>query len=428
MKTFLKVWLLSLLLLFSTTGKSFGQSENMRFEHLTEQQGLSQNTVWSIHQDKEGFMWFGTEDGLNKYDGYNFTVLKPDPDDPEHTLHHNIISDIHEDRKGRLWVTTLGGGLHLVDKYTGKVTRYGIKPTNTVIWNGLASIYEDQKGLLWISGYGGVASFNPETKRFTLYPVPPDIVWLTSVTQDAAGQIWVSGSGGVYRLNRSTGKYTPFVLDSSLTHQPDCWSLYLDKKGILWAGTNVEGLFYLNTHRSPWHFTRYNPKDLISKSFRFNSIYEDKQENLWLSGSDGLQRIIKKTDEVFNLESNPFQSGNLIRNNVSTIYQDRTGTLWIGTDNGIHKVKGQTRNFLTYQIIPTLPSVIRHENSISTLLEDYTGKIWLGSAGSTLNENFENGLFQFDPQNKNIKHFPADASHPGKLTSNKVWSLFEDRI
>ncbi len=133
MKTFAITWLISLLLIVSLPRISEAQNENLRFEHLSEQQGLSQNSVWSICQDREGFMWFGTQDGLNKYDGYSFTVLKPDPDDPEHTLRHNIINDIHEDRKGRLWVTTLGGGFHQVDKHTGNVTRYGIKPTNTVL-------------------------------------------------------------------------------------------------------------------------------------------------------------------------------------------------------------------------------------------------------------------------------------------------------
>lgn len=172
MKTLSKAWIITLLLLLSMRGISYAQSDSLRFEQLLTQQDLSHSSVWAICQDSEGFMWFGTLDGLNKYDGYNFTVFKPDPNDPEHSFQHNMISDIHEDRMGRLWVTTFGGGLHEVDKRTGKVTPYRIDPSHINMWNVMWSIHEDQKGILWICSHRGIARFDPQTKQFTLYLSP----------------------------------------------------------------------------------------------------------------------------------------------------------------------------------------------------------------------------------------------------------------
>ena len=415
----------SWLLLVSISLISYAQSENYRFEHLSTQQGLSQNFVWSIHQDQEGFMWFGTNDGLNKYDGYSFTVLKPDPDDPENTLHHNIITDIHEDREGRLWVATLGGGLHQVDKHTGKVTRYSVEPSHVLRWNVISTIYEDQEGIFWLGAFGGVARFNPNTKQFTLFSSPNK--FLSGVAQDADGRYWAGGDGGIYRLDTNARQLVPVLLDSSLAQQPLCNALYLDSEGILWMGTQGEGLFRSDTIHGSGHFIRYNPSGVISQFILLNGIYEDRKGYLWLLGSDGLQRVTKNTDKVLSFQSNPFQPGSLSHHNASAIYQDRNGTLWVGTDHGINKVTSQPKQFRVYQPIPSLPSIVRHQNDINTLLEDHTGMIWLGSAAVLSQGNLQNGLFRFDPETQQFEHFPADPSNPDSLMSNMVLSVYEDR-
>ncbi|MBD2701910.1 hypothetical protein IC229_14775 [Spirosoma sp. BT702] len=130
----------------------WGQPTNYRtigrFDHLSAEQGLSQNWVLCIWQDRDGFLWLGTRDGLNKYDGYSFTVYKPDPADPDNTFRHNVITDIYEDRAGRMWVTTLGGGLHQFDRRSGKAIAYRIDPTRISLRNVMFSITEDADGHL----------------------------------------------------------------------------------------------------------------------------------------------------------------------------------------------------------------------------------------------------------------------------------------
>ena len=233
-----------IVLLFSFYGVSFCEAQNdLRFEHLTTREGLSQSVVRSICQDREGFMWFGTYDGLNKYDGYSFTVFKSDPNNPRHTFHHNSITDIHEDRKGRLWVATLGGGLHLVDKRTGNVTAYEIHPneskgwdSSTRRWNTLYTIFEDSKGILWTASKG-LARFDPDTKRHTLYEAPR---FIDAVVEDSLGRFWVSGIEGVNLFDQKKGTFTPVLIDPSLAKQPLITSLILDANGLLWAG-GLEG-------------------------------------------------------------------------------------------------------------------------------------------------------------------------------------------
>ncbi|MDF9797075.1 signal transduction histidine kinase/ligand-binding sensor domain-containing protein/CheY-like chemotaxis protein [Catalinimonas alkaloidigena] len=414
---------ISLLLFYLHPCTCHAQNEDFHFEQLSERQGLSNNNVWSIIQDSEGFMWFGTLDGLNKYDGYSFTVLKPDPEDPENTLHHNIISDIHEDREGRLWVTTFGGGFHQIDKSTGKVTRFEIRANYTGFWNTLGSIYEDKEGFLWISAVGGVARFDPISHQFMLYPHPARHGMNLTSIEDEKGRFWAGHERGVYLLDRKTGEYMPFLLDSTLAQQPGVWSLYIDKKGILWAGTNGEGLFCLDTQQEPTRFARFDPEGLINKTFfwSFNGIYEDLQGYLWISTFEGLQRINKETQEVFTFPYDPMKPGSISHERVKTVYQDRTGAFWIGTENGVNVA--HAKKFLTYQITPTLPSVWLKENEIGSLVEDHTGMIWLTNSLFSINKE----LYQFDPETGQAKHFPTYLSHSSERAAGNVLSVYEDR-
>ncbi|MDF9800824.1 signal transduction histidine kinase/ligand-binding sensor domain-containing protein/DNA-binding response OmpR family regulator [Catalinimonas alkaloidigena] len=425
------------LCLFAVTGH--GQDESFRFEHITEQNGLSNNAATSIYQDSEGFMWIGTANGLNKYDGYEFEVLRYDPNDPKHSLRHNQISDIYEDREGRLWVTTSGGGFHEVDKHTGKVTRHEIMPLSSFEWNYLMSIYEDQDDNLWVCGFGGLALFDRETEEFTQYPAPGNPTSgkapaVFSIARDSANRMWAGTSSGLYQFHQETGEFTYVEMDPSIDPQ-DFWCnyLYLDKEEVLWIGTDIgvhgresEGLFRMDTKENKLVFNRFDPEGSISKKIYWNGIYEDNQGYLWVYGSEGLHRINKQTDEVLNFEYDPLKPTSLSHENVLAIYQDSEGAYWIGTAHGINKASASPGMFQTYQRIPAHASDVHDENAVSALLEDHTGTVWLGYSGSEPHGNPRGSLFQFDPNTKKIESLSIKDKAAGDLADNQVLSFLED--
>ncbi|HYQ58096.1 MAG TPA: two-component regulator propeller domain-containing protein, partial [Draconibacterium sp.] len=128
---------------------------NIRFEHLTTKDGLSINSIFSICQDKEGFMWFGTWYGVNKYDGYSFTEFKHDPANTKTSLVNNVINTMLEDSKGRLWLGTWEG-LHLVDKVSGDITPFLNPADDWFAFNAITSLAEDKQGNLWLGTYAGI--------------------------------------------------------------------------------------------------------------------------------------------------------------------------------------------------------------------------------------------------------------------------------
>ncbi|MDP3244267.1 MAG: two-component regulator propeller domain-containing protein, partial [bacterium] len=334
-----------LLMLLRLTQPAYSQSSALSFEHLTEEDGLSNNSVGSILQDREGFMWFGTLYGLNKYDGYNFTVFQHDPNNPVHTLRGTTPRDIHEDKEGNLWMTSGGGGgFNKINKHTGSITTF-LDRLGPVF----GSLYEDRQGFLWIGPngiIGRLVRFNPKTEEY---------IQFTNITgsgrvvaEDASGRFWQLRQRRLrtFQLNRHSGKYTlnpdHLFTDTTLIFS----SARMDQDGMLWIGTRNKGLFTLNTNASPLQLRPYNPspnrhgRALPNGSSgqaggrvnqTINDIYEDADGYLWLATTQGLQRINKKTNEVITYRSDPALPGTLSSNNILCVYKDREGVLWVGT-------------------------------------------------------------------------------------------------
>ena len=409
-----------LLMLLRLTEPAYSQSSTLSFEHLTEEDGLSNNAVLSILQDREGFMWFGTGYGLNKYDGYNFTAFKHDPNNPAHTMNGGVTQAIHEDKEGNLWVTTQRG-LNKIDKRTGSITTFLDR-----LGPAFGSLYEDRQGFLWIGSAGingRLVRFNPKTEEYILTNITG-----TVVAEDASGRFWILEPGRLrtFQLNRRSGKFTlnPDYLfaDTSLIFS----SAHLDKDGMLWIGTRNKGLFTLNTNASPLQLRPYNPRPngssgraggRVNQNINLNGIYEDADGFLWLATTEGLQRINRSTNEVITYRSDPALPGTLSSNNIRCVYKDREGVLWVGTVNGINKAIAQPKPFKVHQVHVTPLAVSLPENNIRTIVEDRTGIVWLGNS---------KGLYQFNPQSLQIKHIDAKPADPGSLSSEGVGIIYED--
>lgn len=431
------------------------------FEHLSVKDGLSNNSVNCILQDREGFMWFGTNDGLDRYDGYTFIALKPSPNDPAHGFQNNQVSGLCEGQGNRLWVATLGG-LHEVDKRTHRVIPHLIRATNADRWNYQHSVFEDSRHRLWVSTLGGVARYEPARHRFTLFPVPHPAATIKTVFEDPQHRLWVGTYEGLYLLDPSTGRYQPIPVPvAAQAVQPTFIAFYLDKQQVLWMATASVGfgLFRLDLRHQPWHLEHYNPNGQINPFTFLNALHQDAEGMIWLATTTGLQRIDPIRHRVFTYRPDPNEPKGISSYTAQTVYHDRAGTLWVGTDNGIDRQVVTNKPFRTYQIRPDRGTANLPENKVVALLPDDNDHFWisngynvyrpaanrsqlvppekLGSSGqyknyvqALLSDGVKGiwlgtwaGLYYFDQATGRYTHYPAEvpAEYISRAPTGEIW-------
>ena len=236
---------------------------DLKFTHLTTNDGLSQGYVVDILQDRRGFMWFATRDGLNRYDGNAFVVYKNNPNDPD-SLSSNFIQDLMEDDHGYLWIAT-NTGVDKFDPLTERCTRYLHDPKNPDSLGGASvkSIAQDSSGTLWLGTEdSGLDRFDPATKTFTHYRTDSDGQFVGRISQviaDSDRDIWVAGERGLFHLDQQAGQLIhPAATRNGLSAD----SVYEDKAGSLWilADTPVVGLVKYDRRRALNHIPTSPPR------------------------------------------------------------------------------------------------------------------------------------------------------------------------
>jgi ligand-binding sensor domain-containing protein/signal transduction histidine kinase len=408
------------------------QDDTVKFERISVEQGLSQSSVRSIFQDSKGFLWFGTNDGLNKYDGYDFTVYRHNPEDP-HSLCNNTILALYEDHSGMLWIGT-EDGLDKFDRDTEQFTHYRNIPDDLGSLSGsqIRAIYEDRSGVLWVGTWGGgLNRFDRESERFTHYQyslydddsLGSDVVEV--IYQDRSGVLWVgTRGGGLDRFDRERQQFVHYVHDPddpySLSHNTVV-AIYEDQAGVLWIGTDGGGLdgFY----RSSEQFFHYphNPTDPHSLSYPIvTSISEDQSGELWVgTWGGGLDRFDREKKQFVHYPSNPDDPYSLGSNVIESMYKDRSGVLWVGTyGGGLSKLDPETEKFTHYRTVPRDPNSLS-DDMVWSLLKDEAGMLWIGTASGGLNKlDRATGQFTF---------YRNDPNDPHSLSDNMVSALHQDR-
>lgn len=431
--------IISFLILMTT--KLLSQEDIVNSEQLSVTQGLSQSVVSCVIQDRRGFMWFGTQDGLNKYDGYDFTVYKHDPQDSV-SLSNNFINTIYEDSKGILWIGTEGGGLNRFDPETERFTCYRHDPDvpNSLSHDRVRVIYEDIAGVLWIGTVGGglnklipveieealVAFVHYKHDPYNPNSLSNNRVW--NILEDDNGDLWIGTNAGLNKLNTKTGSFSHYKYNpnnpNSLSNDI-VWSSYMDKGGTLWLGTYNGGLNKLvpsDTESSPPTFVHYkhdpnNPNSLIHNIV--SAISEDRTGRLWLGTGDGLNSFVPTTetfarhkhtqDNQYSLSTNPI---------ILSMHVSKIGVLWVGTfGGGIIKFDFNKLKFKHYMHNPDSPNSLSH-NNVFAIEEDQVGGIWIGT---------ENGLNQFNREIETFIRCQPNPNPPKSLSYNRVTAIHEDR-
>jgi len=366
-----------------TGSTSLPPNTPLRFTSLSLEQGISQSVVNVIYQDSVGYLWFGTQDGLNRYDGYHFTIFRPDPDNPT-ALSDRYILSIIEDSHGSLWIGTVTGGLNHYDPATGLFTHYmhDLKNPNSLGGDCIRTLLIDQDGMLWIGSDGGVDVFNPQQEVFLAH----------------------------YR-------YNPADLTSLSTNSIN--DIYQDRSGVIWIASEA-GLSYQDGKDGSFVHLRHNPSDPTSLIDNLvSSITEDRQGNLWLATELGLERLDRQTLHFEHFISDSQTLGSLSNSTVNAILEDRNGDLWVGTANGLNLFDRQRGTFTTYGPKPGDPTSLQ-DPLILSLYEDREGILWIGTFGGGVSKldwgSNQFPILQYDLEHpKDISSFGIIEDHHGQL-------------
>ncbi|HVS96250.1 MAG TPA: two-component regulator propeller domain-containing protein [Puia sp.] len=450
------------------------QSAHLSFEHLGTVQGLSHSNVICTLQDSRGFMWFGTREGLNRYDGYTFTVYKHHLKDDK-SLSNNLIDAIVEDAQGYLWIATWGGGLDRYDRKTDRFEHFRHDPSNPssissdlvlcllkdsrgYLWAGtedggldrmdsaghfthfahrdddehslssnyVKSICEDADHQIWAATYGGGLDLLQQQtgtfRRFLHDPHDPASLYdneLASVFADSRNRLWIGTFTGLDEYDRRTGKFRHFNNPAvSSIGRNTINSLGEDGEGDIWIGTENDGLVVLDTEGV---FHHYLHDDVDPSSPGTNSlygIYRDSKKNMWVgSFSGGIDFVNWDTRKFphFRHNSSPYS---LSDNHVLCIYEDFENNLWIATDGGgLNLFDRKTEKCTHYLHQPGNPQSICG-NYVLRVIQDHEGNLWIGT--------WADGLTILNRRKNTYRHFRANPEDPHSLSNNNVWALCED--
>jgi PAS domain S-box-containing protein len=422
--------------------QNFAPGSIVQFEHLSIEDGMSQNAGLSIFQDSRGYLWIGTQDGLNRYDGYTFKVFKHDLDDPN-SISHNSILSIAEDKGGSLWIGTWGGGLNRYDPSTEKFTLYLNNSNDTPSLNEktITSIKLDSKGSLWVGTLGGLELYNPTTNGFEHFKNDPnDLNSLSSNTistifEDSQGQLWIgTGANGVEgsglnRFDPSTGKVTRYQHNeenpeslasnniTSIVEAPD---------GTLWIATggfnlSGRGLDQFDPRTGKTKHFKHDPQNEHSlSSDDLMSLWLDPKGTLWIGAwATGLNRMdLSNPDYFTRYQNDPYFSESLSGNEVWSLFQDRSGILWIGTSHsGINKLSANGGQFGLYRNNPGNPNSLSI-NAVGAFAEDKRGNIWVATWGG--------GLNRFNPRDGSFEHYRHDLNNINSLSDDLFMDVYVD--
>lgn len=399
----------------------------MQFSHISIEHGLSQTSVACIYQDKIGFMWFGTMDGLNRYDGRNIKIYQTNPNDPN-SLSDGTVWTIRGDKSGYLWIGT-GNGLNKFDVVTEKFTRFKNKPgdPNSLSGNNVRTIYEDKSGKLWIGTYqNALNKYDPGTGKFTRYQGPPDNPFknVYDVCEDLQGFLWIgTSSTGLYRFDPVNEKFIYYknipgnadsLSDNSIS------SLHYDKgSGMLWIATLGGGLNKFDLKKEIFYHYKYNPQTpncLIHDIIR--AICMDKYDALWIGTEMGMSKFNIRSEEFSNYKQDPNEPTSLSNDNILSIYEDRSGTIWIGTSGGgLDIYDRKLQKFLVYQHDPNNPNSLS-DNQVWGFTEDDSGAVWIGTG---------NGLNKFDPEKETFTHYKHTPTDISRQSGDFILSMYKSR-
>jgi len=409
------------LLLFITIPAALPAQEFI-FEHITTGDGLSQSTVNSIIQDQRGFIWFGTNDGLDKFDGYTIERFSHEKDNPG-SLNKNSILTLYQDKEGFIWIGTYGGGINKFEYALHEFTHFEHKPESdsSLSNNQVFEIFEDSEGVFWIGTEHGVDKFYKEEGTFENIDNRLNIPFgkTETITEDRLGDIWIAGGNGIFRYSRLYKNFTRYPLFGKSENQLTgnlAWDVYVDRRGDLWVGS-LWGLSKFDYAKNKFiDYAPVNLDDAEDYNFHVRKIYEDSFKNFWIgTDGDGLMLFDRDKNSFKNVSKSNETPDGFWGNVVTSICEDNTGNLWFGTfKSGVNKIDRLTKKFQTYKHERNNPNSLK-KSDIKAVYQDENGITWVGTE--------KGGLSRINRKTGKVQTFLHEPNNPNSLPDNVVLAI-----
>ncbi len=440
------------------------------FDIFSQEDGLPNNQIQCIYQDSKGWMWFGTSQGLSRFDGYNFVNFLPNPND-SNSLKGNLVRVIKEDKNGNLLVGTENGGLNVFnrekERFTNPFKNHDEFKLREVFVNAIET---DKSGNNWIGTdfnifkidtSGILVSVHP---NFKLKEFVFEGNFVRNLQFDNSGKLWIGTNNGVFIYNPASNEIEQFELPYEENLNKEIWEIYIDEEGLLWIGTYSSGLFIVDpvskivksVHLTPennrsetvrtiskgvfgeyWIGTRgglytysknsgvtgfYRHDDRKPRSLSNNSIlyiYNDKQGETWIGTRGGLNLLAKSKQVFHNFPALPGDNHYLNSSIIYAFWIDKDQNIWIGTEDGGINIYNPATGTYRYMISDEKNSNSISQNCIKAFQDDGEGKLWVGT--------YLGGVDVIDLRTGKISHFKHNPDVSGTLSDNRVWDICQDR-
>ena len=460
--------LLLLCLLFFLPGlKSSGIDvvNNLNFDFYSQEHGLSNNQIHCILQDKKGWMWFATSQGVCRFDGYRFTVFKNDPEDST-SLKGNLVRAIFEDHKGQLWVGTENGGLNKFNREKENFQQLFYNKDQPKLRDAsVTSIHEDAAGNLWVGTETQLFRIENENKITEIKPsnLPNFSEYFRVLRSDPSGQIWIGTNNGLFLYHPKTNLAEKINFPHSSSANEEIWEITIDTDATVWVGTYANGMFVVNPSSLEVRHQVIDPNNDRSNTVR--AISKDRNGRYWIGTRGGLYVYDKLKGVTASYYHDEREPKSLVNNSVLCITHDAKGDVWIGTRSGINFLIEERQNIHGFKSMPGDDRYL-NSNEVFAFWIDPKGDIWVGTESGGINIlNRKTGRFKYMlPQNGNpnslsrncikallddgknnlwigtylggldvlnlqtgkFKHYTNNPSDPNSLSDNRVWALLRD--
>lgn len=357
---------------------SYAQSKNLIFNNINIEQGISQSTIEDIFQDSEGYIWLGTNDGLNRYNGYEFKIYNYE--EYQNSISHNGITDITEDKYGNIWVNTVSG-VNKINKKTEKISNY-TEINGKIKEDSTTEIIVTKDNNILVGTYEGLNIYNAKEDRFDIILEQKDGILsscIYSIDEDINGNIWIGTELGLNKLSKD------FKVLETYTSESEIYNIFCDdENGFVWAGSDSSGLLKIdkNTKEVTQYINDIEDENSIPAN-QVGVIIRDSKGNLWVGTTNGLARYNEKNDSFDVYKNKVYDKNSLVYNDVRSIIEDREGVLWVGTYSGISIF--DTESSIKYYNAGLDDGYLLSENMVHGIYEDDEGYLWVGSRTKGVN-------------------------------------------